>query len=157
MIKVMLRITVPVSLLLVSYGVNAMAGLFGTNTLFSPVEGVVTIDGKPCENARVVQSAKRTNKNEIITETETDQSGRFSFAEVSEGKGLSSFLPVQFVAKQRLFIYCDNKEYLGWVNTKFNPEINSESEGKPMSLVCDLSKSPEEEDEYAGICRLRAL
>lgn len=151
----LLRLTIPVSLLLVSYGANAMAGLFGSNTLFSPVEAVVTIEGNPCENARIVQKVYKANSEEIVAETVTDQSGQFSFDEVAESRGLLSLLPGEFVATQRLVIYCDNKEYLGWANTKRSPELNSESNGQPMSLVCDLSKAHEEDDEYSGICRLR--
>lgn len=157
MINVMLRRAIPVLFLVVSQGVNAMAGLFGSNTLFSPVEGVVTIEGEPCVNARIVQTVRTSRSNEISAESVTDEYGRFSFDEVTEDRGLLSFLPSQFVANQRLFIFCENEEYIGWANTKMSPEINYESNGKPMSLVCDLSKKPEEDDLYSGICRLKEI
>lgn len=144
------------SFLLLFFGVDAMAGIFGSNTLFSEVEGVVIIDDKPCSAAKIEQKVYMANNKEITNVTNTSEDGRFSFQEISQSKGLFSFLPSEFVATQRLVIHLDGKEYLGWANTKRSPEQNSESNGKAFSLICDLSKKPEEDDKYQGICRLNA-
>ena len=143
-----------VGLYLFTFEINAMAGIFGTNTLFSDVEGVVTINGKPCVAAKIEEKVYNSNGDEITATTQTDERGHFRFMEVSENKGLLSFLPGEFVATQRLVIYHEGIEYLGWANTKRSPEPNSESDGKPLSMICDLDKKPEEDDKYTGICRL---
>jgi hypothetical protein len=139
---------------LLSFGVDTMAGIFGSNTLFSQVEGVVTINGRPCVSAKIEQKVYKSDGKEVLTTVKTDESGRFKFKDVSESKGVFSFLPSEFVATQRLIIYYEDKEYLGWANTKRSPERNVESNGKPFSLVCDLSRLSEEDDKYTGICRL---
>lgn len=134
-----------------------MAGLFGSKTLFSEVKGVVTINGEPCTGARIEQKVFNSNKDEVTAETETDESGQFKFDEVSESKGFADFLPSQFVVSQALIIHCEGNEYIGWANTKISADKNSESNGKPMLLVCDLSKELEEKDQYRGICRLKEV
>jgi|GEM_PF-3225755 len=144
------------SFLLLTFGVNAMAGMFGSNTFFSEVEGVVMFDGKPCPSAKVEQKVFKANSQEYTSTTVTDGNGRFSFQEVSESKGLLGFLPTEFVATQRIVIYHEGNEYLGWANTKRDPSKNSESNGKRFALICDLSKSTEEDDKYQGLCRLKA-
>ena len=132
-----------------------MAGIFGSNTLFSEVDGIVTKNGKPCVGAKIEQKVYTASSEEIAATTSTDDMGRFAFEEISQNKGLLGFLPSEFVATQRLVISYEGKEYLGWAYTKRSPTKNSESDGKSFSLVCDLSKPPVEDDKYNGICRLQ--
>jgi hypothetical protein len=119
-----------------------MAAIFGSNTLFSEVDGVITLDGKPCVSAKIKQTVFKANSKEITTNNITDDNGYFRFEEVSENKGLLSFIPSEFVVTQRLIIAYDGTEYLGWAYTKRSSEQNSESSNKPFSLVCDLNTPP---------------
>jgi hypothetical protein len=141
--------------LLLSFGVDTMAGILGSNTLFSEVEGVVTINGTPCVSAKIEQHIYKSDGKELLATVKTDENGRFKFKGILESKGVFSFLPSEFVVTQRLVIYYEDKEYLGWANAKRSPESNVESNGKQFYLVCDLSKHPEEDDKYTGICRLK--
>ena len=141
--------------LLLTFKVNAMAAIFGTNTLFSEVDGFVTLDGKPCISAKITQTIFKTNGKEISTNKLTDDNGYFRFEEISENKGLLSFLPSEFVVTQRLLISYDGTEHLGWAHTKRSAKQNSESSFKPFTLECDLSKKIEKDDKHTGICRLK--
>lgn len=141
---------------LLFFGAQAMAGIFGSNTLFSQVDGEVTLDGKPCASVKIQQKVFKANSDEISASTVTDDNGVFRFDEISEKKGFFSFLPSEFVATQRLVITYEGQEYLAWAHTKRSPERNAEASPRPFSLVCDLSKPPEEDDKYIGICRLKA-
>lgn len=134
---------------------RAMAGLFGSETLFSKVDIEVIVDGGPSKSTTVQQKIYRGRGEEVVAEAQTDDQGKTTFREISESKGLLGFLPSEFVVTQRLMILHEGQEYLGWAHTKRSPEKNEESEGKAFSLICDLSKPAEEDDIYHGICRLR--
>ncbi len=133
-----------------------MAGLFGSNTLFTAVDGVVTRDGEPVAGARIEQSAKLGAKEPTKQETTTDQDGRFAFPQMDVGKGLGSLLPQQFAVGQEIIIYEDGKEFVGWVLTKFEPAAGSETGTDPIKLVCELTEDESGGEKHVGICRVAA-
>lgn len=133
-----------------------MAGLFGSNTLFTAVEGVVTQAGKPVAGARVQQSAKLGAKEPAKQETTTDQNGRFAFPQLEAGKGLGSLLPQQFAVGQEIIIYEGGTEYVGWVLTKFESAAGTETGTDPIKLVCELTADESGGEKHVGICRLAA-
>lgn len=131
-----------------------MAGIFGSYILFSPVSGTIVKDGKPCIGATLEQRVRSPYGEDKSIRATTDADGKFSFEEITESKGLFSFLPSEFVASQQITIVYDGDEYLGWAHSKRSDKRFSESDGKPFTLQCDLGKPPEEADKYSGICRL---
>ncbi len=139
---------------LLSSGAYAMAGLFGSYILFSDVNGTIYIDSKPCIGARLEQRVRSPYGEDQAQSTETNADGRFSFPELTEKKSLFSFLPSEFAASQEIKIYYEGKEYLAWAHSKRSAERNAESDGKPLNLICELNKSPDEADKYSGICKI---
>jgi hypothetical protein len=141
-------------LVIISIEANAMASIFGSKTLFSELNGTVVIGGKPCIGARLLQSVSDGGGEEINVETTTDSDGKFNFPEISKNKGILSLLPGEFVAAQQLLIQYEGREYEGWISTKRNSEANSEANGLPFQLVCELEKKAEYGEDHFGVCRL---
>ena len=135
-------------------GGSAVAGLLGSYTLFTGVDGVVTKNGDPVAGVRIVQSAKLGAKSPVSQETTTDQNGRFSLPEIKQSKGLGSLLPQQFAVGQELLIYESGQEHVGWILTKFDPENGSETGQNPIRLICELTADPSGGEKHVGICRL---
>lgn len=118
-------------------GVNAM-GLsdVGKVCLFSKMEGVIKLDGKPVLNAKLVRTVN-LSKDEV-DETITDKNGNFKFEAIVKRKA-SKLLPQEFSVSQLIYVHYKDKEYRMWSGVKRKPEENSESRGKPLVVTCELS------------------
>lgn len=143
-----------VGLILMTIEANAMAGIFGSKTLFSELTGTVVIGGEPCVGARLVQTVSDGGGEKINAETTTDTDGKFDFSDISKKKGFLSLLPGEFVAAQQILIHYEGREYQGWISSKRSPEPNAESDGNPFELVCDLDQDPQYSENHFGVCRL---
>ena len=143
-----------VSLLFATQDSNAMAGFLGEYTLFSAVSGRLLNGDQPVAGATISQSAKLGSSDAITKTTVTDDDGSFSFPPITRKKGFSSLLPQQFAAGQSMTITVDGESYEGWVYTKMDPAENSENNGQPSNMVCDISKEPEFAGQTYGVCKL---
>ncbi len=128
--------------------------MFSKLVLFSRVEGVITQEGKPVEGAEVIQEVlyKEADEVPIITAV-SGAEGKFVLEEVTHSAGLSRLLPGQVSIVQRLVIRYQGKEYEGWRHNKSSIEPNSELDGRPLKLVCELTTPPDFEGTHFGICR----
>ena len=130
-------------------------GKFSKLVLFSHVEGVITQDGEPVEGAEIVQEILYKEVDNIApTTVKSAADGHFVFEEVSEKAGLSRMLPGTATITQRLVIRHDGQEYEAWRHGKKDFEPNSELEGQPLRLVCELTTPPDFEGFHYGICRV---
>jgi len=121
--------------------------------LFSEVAGVVTRDGAPVEGAEIVQKVLYKSADEVPEVTSlTGVDGKFSFAEISRPKP-RRWLPGEITITQSIVIHVDGVQYEGWHHGKKGDEANTELEGRPFRLVCDLSSEPDVEGNHFGICR----
>lgn len=111
-------------------------GDIGKVCLFSAISGVITLDGKPVANARLVRTGDRDGPK--IDETMTDSQGNFAFPAMHE-RTIAKFLPQEFVASQKIIVHYDNKQYEMWSAVKRQPEENVESRGKPLVVKCELN------------------
>lgn len=135
-------------------GRSAMA-LFGTNVLFSEVEGQIVQDGKPVKDAEVTQITLWSSQGEVSpVTTSSDENGRFRFAEITRKGGFSNLLPGQITIVQKINIKHGGKEYRGWINTKSNFERHGESNGKPLKFICNLNHTPSNQGNDFGVCKL---
>jgi len=108
----------------------------GKVCLFSKMSGVIKLNGKPAANARLVRTV---NHNKDITdETTSDENGYFEF-DAKFTHSLTSMLPQEFAASQKINVHYDGKTYEMWSGVKRVPEENSESRGKPLVVECELS------------------
>lgn len=133
-----------------------MAGLFGSNTLFSEVSGKVVIDGEAVSGALIEQWTKNSSGVAIERSMTTDESGEFHFSEISQSKGIADLLPSAFVCQQEINITHNGKKLTGWLYTKNDPSPGSETDGKEFSLVCDVGTEADYAGGYYGVCRLVA-
>jgi hypothetical protein len=128
--------------------------MFSKLVLFSRVEGVITQDGKPVEGAKIVQEVLYKDVDEVPpTQVVSGPDGNFVLEEVTHAAGLSRVLPGQVSIVQRLVIHYQGKEYEGWRHNKTSTEANSELDGHPLKLVCELTTAPDFEGTHFGICR----
>jgi len=106
----------PVSVFILISGLFAggAMGLFDAMTvnLFSEMQGVVTLHGKPIVGATVTRTAMPAGK-EYIDSTTTDSSGRFSF-ERATTKSFFKLLPGDDSVFQKVLISYDGAEYVAW-------------------------------------------
>jgi hypothetical protein len=131
--------------------------------LFSPVQGVVVRAGKPVESAKVTRRylwhwKDKEGKDQVVT----DRDGGFAFAEVTASSFLGGLLPHQPLIDQEIVISHDGTEYKAWVHAKGDYVLNSENEGRPLQMHCDLDApekvsviSAAKSKKFFGICELR--
>lgn len=109
----------------------------GKVCLFSGISGVITKDGKPVANARVVRTADRDGERK--DETTTDENGYFELPPMFE-RTVTKFLPMEFVVLQRIKVVDENGQNEIWRSVKRNSDENTEAKGKKLDVICDLSK-----------------
>ena len=125
--------------------VNAMGFLdFMKVYIFSEVDGVVLMEGKPVSGAKVVRTADF--KDKIYTDTVvTDGEGKFHFDDIST----FSMRLSETAILQKIVINHQEKEYLAWELLKRNDnhygELNDpETSEKPirmLNLTCELTEN----------------
>lgn len=111
-------------------------GDVGKVCLFSAISGTITLDGKPVVNARLVRTGDRDGPR--VDETLTDERGYFEFPAMFE-RTVTKFLPMEFVASQKMMVQHQGIEYEMWNSVKRKREENTESRGKPLVVVCELN------------------
>lgn len=110
--------------------------------MFSPVSGVVLLNGAPVVGAKVERSylwrwAKQRADDSVVT----DAQGRFTMPEVT-GSSMSAWLPHEPFVEQGIAVYVEGKRYAVWGHNRRNYESNSELSGKPLRLRIELSMEP---------------
>lgn len=132
-------------------------GLSNQLVLFSDVQGTVLNNGKPVQGAELIQETVWSdNKNDVPQkQTQTDAQGRFHFPEVERSAGAIRMVPHQPVILQKIIIHYQGVEYMAWRHTKNSYEANSELDGKPLELECELTREPDFEGTHYGICKAK--
>lgn len=130
-------------------------GLSSPLVLFSEVHGTVTREGKPVAGAELVQEVVWSdNKNDVpAAHTHSDAAGRFHFPAVMHRPGVLRAVPHQPVILQKIIIRYEGRDYPAWRHTKNSYEPNSELDGKPLNLECELTRAPDFEGTHYGICK----
>jgi hypothetical protein len=124
-------------LLLFSTGASTMTFFdAGKVCLFSKISGVITLDGKPAANAKIIRTVN-LNKDKV-DHTYTDENGHFEMPAVFQ-RTVTKFLPQEFVATQELQAKHKDKEYRIWYSVKRDSSENTESRGKPLVVTCELN------------------
>ena len=106
--------------------------------LFSEVNGVVTLNGKPVAGVEVVRTAELGCNDKLFTDrTLTDDQGRYRFS-ARFTHSVCKIAPVEPIVSQKIVFLHQGKEYLGWEMTKHNYEVDGELR-RPIQLSCDLN------------------
>ncbi len=116
----------------------------GKLCIFSAISGVITLNGQPVANAKVIRTASKERDHQ--DETTTDENGHFAFPPMYE-RSIAKYLPMEFVASQEIMVEYKNKSYKLWSGVKWKPEENAESRGKPLVVQCQL----EIDDKYISV------
>jgi hypothetical protein len=130
-------------------------GTFDPIVLFSEVRGTVLLDGKPVQGAQLVQRVRwsdKADKNPVRL-TLTDEHGAFHFPAIERKAGLLRLIPAQPTMLQTLLIRYHDEEYIAWQHSKGSYEPNTELDGQPINLVCELTRQPDFEGKHYGICK----
>lgn len=130
-------------------------GVFGRLVLFSEVHGTVLKDGKPVAGAELVQKVVWSDdENEIPPQRSvTDETGAFSFPAITRTAGLLRLIPAQPIMLQKIVIHYRGVEYIAWRHGKDSYDANTELDGRPLKLVCELNRAPDHEGTHYGICK----
>jgi hypothetical protein len=138
--------------LLLVFPEGSTMGLFTRLVLFSPVSGVVLKDGVPVENAEVRQEITFSDGQIPSQHAVSDAAGSFHFPVVDRSAGFTRWVPHQPVILQRIVITYGGIEYEAWRHTRNSYGMNSELDGRPLRLECDLARQPDFEGTHYGIC-----
>ena len=84
--------------------------------LFSEVNGVVLLNGKPVQGAELIRTAAPGSKS-YTDKAMTDAEGRFHF-DAMVVHTLRTLIPGEAVIRQTISIRFQGKDYLGWKSTK---------------------------------------
>lgn len=132
---------------------DAMA-FFTKNTMFSAVQGTVTLNGVKLENAEVTQTYEWAWDNELVfAKTRSDSEGRFIFDRLEKSPGLSRFLPHEPVIIQTIKIIYLGNEHIAWKYTKHDYEEGGELGTNIIEITCELTDEPILQGDVYGICR----
>ncbi|TKC80183.1 DUF4198 domain-containing protein [Trinickia terrae] len=130
-------------------------GMFDRLVLFSDVHGTVLKDGKPVAGAELIQKVVWSDdENEIPPQrTVTDTTGAFAFPAITRKAGLLRLIPAQPTMLQTILIRYQGVEYIAWQHGKNSYDANTELDGRPITLVCELTRQPDYEGKHYGICK----
>lgn len=130
-------------------------GAFDRLVLFSEVHGTVLKDGKPVQGAELVETVVWSeNEDEIPSQhATTDEKGIFRFPSIERKAGLRRMIPSQPTMLQKIVIRYQGAEYIAWRHGKDSYDVNSELDGRPINLVCELDRAPAHEGTHYGICK----
>lgn len=130
-------------------------GVFDRLVLFSEVHGTVLKDGKPVAGAELVQKVVWSDdENEIAPQRAvTDEKGAFWFPAIERSAGVRRMIPSQPMMLQKIVIHYQGVEYIAWRHGKDSYDANTELDGRPLKLVCELSRQPDFEGTHYGLCK----
>ncbi|MCI0506530.1 MAG: carboxypeptidase-like regulatory domain-containing protein [Gammaproteobacteria bacterium] len=127
--------------------------------LFSEVNGVVTLEGKPVAGAEIVRTAKFSD-TEHTDKAVTDADGKFHFDAMYTYSINKALMIIEPVFHQKMMINYQAKEYRGWKTVKRSYDENTEvGEGKQIILTCELTDDDLKKEDglrvpIVGICKI---
>ncbi len=126
--------------------------------MFSEVNAVVTLHGKPVVGAEIVRTSNELDSKVYTEKTTTDAQGRFHF-DALWVFSLRQFIPAEPMVEQHITIYYQDKEHMGFDHSKRGYGHNDElDDGKALNFTCELSEEPamkyqEVAGPIDGICK----
>lgn len=130
-------------------------GVLDRLVLFSEVHGTVLKAGAPVEGAELIQKvvwSDDADKNPT-QHTVTDKDGVFAFPAIERNASLLRLIPAQPTIQQTILIRYQGVEFVAWLHGKGSYNANTELDGRPFRLVCELTRQPDYEGKHYGICR----
>ena len=130
-------------------------GVFSRLVLFSEVHGTVLNEGKPAAGAELLQKVVWSDNEakNSTRHTATDKNGAFGFPAIESNAGLLRLIPAQPTIQQTIMIRYQGVEYVAWLHGKGSYNANTELDGRPFNLLCELTRRPDYEGKHYGICK----
>ena len=125
--------------------------------MFSEINAVVTLNGKPVIGAEIVRTSNELDSKVYTEKTTTDEQGKFHFTALWVFS-LRNWIPMEPMIEQHITLIYQDKEYMGWQHTKNGYGHNHELTGdKPLNFTCELSDEPslkyQSMGNIKGICK----
>jgi len=117
--------------------------------LFSPMQGQITLNGKPVANARVERFLKWKDETGESDSFSTNQDGQFKIPVKKDAVKLSTIS--KFVIAQEIRVFIGKDEYLIWTMGTGNKTSYGELGGKPVNFRCELSDEMRRVDVDDGL------
>lgn len=127
-----------------------MSSLFGTEVvLFSPMEGIMTYEGKPAANAKITRLIIWKGDEGETDTFYTSESGEFELPV----KKVKVRIPVfaEFVLTQEISVFYEGQEFSIWVRGKQDLNEYGELGGKPINLRCELTDKRVRLENFSGL------
>lgn len=126
----------------------------GNLILFSPFNGKALMqDGQPAAGITLERKWKwGWNDKESSDQTITSANGEFSFPAVNESSFLASLLPHEPDVLQTITAFTGKGSIEIWAASKKSYELNSEMDGRPISVTCVVDAEPSSDGLYWGTC-----
>ena len=106
--------------------------------LASPMEGVLTYEGKPAPGVKIVRKLRWYDGEESAEDfVVTNQKGHFTLPNVTKALKVSGL--VQLVVSQEIAALYQGEEILIWAMGKSSRIEYGELGGKPVNLRCELT------------------
>ncbi|GAA5443482.1 hypothetical protein Misp06_01659 [Microbulbifer sp. NBRC 101763] len=112
---------------------------------FSEMKIRLTLNGEPAVGAKIIRTIDW--KDEQIDLFTSDEDGNVDLPAKFENS-FTQVLPVEFISSQSINVEYENNNYLIWIYAKRNPGENSEMNGDPINLSCELSDEPKTERKF---------
>ena len=124
--------------------------LFGTEVvLFSPMQGVITFEGKPAANAKITRLIIWKGDEGEADTFYTSDNGEFK---LPEKKATVKMLPLaEFVLTQEISVLYKEQEYSIWVRQKVDLGEYGELGGRPVNFRCELTDERVRLEEFDGL------
>jgi len=124
--------------LLYSMEGGSMSSLFGTEVvLFSPMEGIITYEGKPAANAKI-ERLLIWKGDEGETDTfYTSDNGEFRLPIKKAKVRIPTF--AEFRIAQEIYVFHKGEKIPIWAKSKSDINEYGELSGKPINLRCELT------------------
>lgn len=119
-----------------SYGYGMSILDLGKACTFSEMQLEITHKGEPASGAKVWRRVKW--QKERTDEYAADEQGKVVLPEILE-RSVMQLFPSEFVVSQALVVTYGDEEYKIWINSKRDPEKNSELDGSDIHLKCELT------------------
>ena len=129
---------------------GSMSSLFGTEVvLFSPMEGVITYEGKPASNAKITRRIIWKGDEGESDTFYTSDNGEFSLP-IKKDKVRIPLLG-EFVLTQELSVFYEGQEFFIWFRQKQDLDEYGELGGIPLNFRCELTEKRIGQEDYIGL------
>lgn len=121
--------------------------------IFSAVQGQVLLAGKPVVGAVLERRFNWGWKDENGGDSaQTNAAGEFSLPLIERSSFLGAVLPHEPVIRQQIDLRHEGKTYEIWMHIKRDYERDTEGEGKPIRVRCQLDAQPAKHGKVMGLC-----